>query len=286
MTPIQAPAAPLVSPATDRPAARIVLGLGDGQREHALMAGCADAGHVVVRRCLGAEELLAAARGDSSDLIVASANLHRLDATALAELLLPGRPVVLLADERLPLPAGHRAFVLPPGTETPAILRAIELTLSGQRPAAPEPSVAEDVPAPWDAGPAVSAGAVLDRVIVVTGGHGSAGRTTLAVNLAACLSGAGPVSLVDADLRGPSVGLALNLDRKRCLSMVAHAEPRTKREWARALDRELQPLSARSPLAMALCGAPKPEMAERIKPAFVDQLLPELHERYRYVVVD
>jgi hypothetical protein len=102
MTPVQDPALPAAVPAVDRPPARILLGLGDGQLEHTLMAGCAEAGHTVVRRCLAAEELLAAARAHAPDLIVASANLHRLDGAALAELLLPGSPVVLLADERLP----------------------------------------------------------------------------------------------------------------------------------------------------------------------------------------
>ncbi len=54
----------------------------------------------------------------------------------------------------------------------------------------------------------------IDRQYLVMSGKGGVGKTTLAVNLAAAKAAAGArVGLLDVDLHGPSVAVALGLDR-------------------------------------------------------------------------
>ena len=123
-------------------------------------------------------------------------------------------------------------------------------------------------------------------VIVVAGGPGGPGRTTVAVSLAAALGAVAPTVLVDADLSGPSVAVHLNLDWTRNLYMLAHAGPATRGEWERAIAQETQPLGPRSPHGVALCGVPKPAMRAAVSAGFLERLVAELRRRYRYVVVD
>lgn len=68
--------------------------------------------------------------------------------------------------------------------------------------------------------------------------------------------------------------------------MLAHADPRTPRDWDRALADETQPLDPRSPHGVVLCGVPKPEMRTGVSASFFERLLDELETRYRFVVLD
>jgi pilus assembly protein CpaE len=137
-----------------------------------------------------------------------------------------------------------------------------------------EPATAIDVPAETLS------------LIALASGHGSPGRTTLAVSLAAALGAIAPTVLVDADLSGPSIAAYLDADPTRNLYMLAHAEPESPREWERAIAQETQPLGARSPQGVVLCGVPKPEMRTGIAPRFFERLVGELRQRYRYVILD
>ncbi len=121
--------------------------------------------------------------------------------------------------------------------------------------------------------------------IAVTGGRGSPGCTTVAINLAAALGAVSPTVCVDAS-HAPSVAAYLDADPTRNLYMLAHAHPSAPREWDRALEQELQPLDRRSPQGLVLAGVPKPEMWGGITGDFIARLLAELRRRYRYVVVD
>lgn len=123
-------------------------------------------------------------------------------------------------------------------------------------------------------------------VIAVAGGHGSPGRTTVAVSLAAALGAVAPTVLLDADSSAPSVAAFLDADPTRSLFMLAHAEPSTPREWARVLESEVQPFSRRSPHGAVLCGVPKPEMRGAVSPTFLEHCVAQLRARYRYVVLD
>src|SRR5581483_8355106 len=105
-------------------------------------------------------------------------------------------------------------------------------------------------------------------------------------NLAAALGAVAPTLLVDLDVAGPSVCAVLGLDPTRNLFMLAHSEPRSAREWTRALEQETQPLGRGSAQCLVLAGIPKPSMRAAISLPFLQRLLPELRQRYRYIVLD
>jgi hypothetical protein len=84
---------------------RLAVGLGDPERERRLLPALdADEGLVVVRRCLAAEELLAAARSGRVDAVLVARDLVRLTEDALVDLARTRLPLVVLAAEpdRLP----------------------------------------------------------------------------------------------------------------------------------------------------------------------------------------
>jgi len=208
--------------------------------------------------------------------------VHRLSGDALAELRRTGLPLVLLGPANAD--AGPRGFVLPPDAE-PAVVR--ETLLAGAR--AGELVTARAIEAtPRRVAPPVARaeGAAALTVLAVAGGHGSPGRTTLAVNLAGALGSVAPTLLVDADMTSPSVAAYLDLDPTRNLYVLAHAEPDAPGTWERAIAQETPPLAAPSAYGAVLCGVPKPEMRAAVTSHFLERLVDELRRRHRYVVLD
>lgn len=274
---------------TRRPAGpgRLIVALGDPERERAWLPDLIETGEfVVVERCLGADQLLAALQRERADAALVAFDLHRLTSTALAELARSRTPVVFLGPD--PREGGRRDW---PGTMLPldagadavreALLAAVRGEPNHRKRSAATPPGREPAPAPVPEEPPADV-----SIVALASGHGSPGRTTIAVSLAAALGAVAPTVLVDADLSGPSVAAYLDADPTRNLYMLAHAEPITAAEWDRALAQELQPLADRCPHAAVLCGVPKPEMRTALTTRYFDRLLEELGRRYRYVIVD
>jgi Flp pilus assembly CpaE family ATPase len=261
------------------------VGLGDPERERSLLSALTEGGElVVVKRCLSADELVSYLPSGDVDLVLVADNLHRLSGDALAALTHTRLPLVVLATRpEDPRWAIGSWIVLPHDAPAHAIQAALLAAGKNERPAPVLPgagtsnrAVADDV------GPV----AADVTTIAIASGHGSPGRTFVAVNLAASLGAVAPTILIDADLHGPSVAAYLDLDPTRNLFMLAHSDPQTPREWERALSQEIQPFGPRSPYGVALAGIPKPEMRSGITARFSESLLVELHQRFRYVVVD
>lgn len=276
------------------PTLRLAVGVGDPERERALLPALDDAGDVLITdRCLSADELLAAcANGHQVDAVLLAFDLHRLGGDALDELQRSRVPLVLLA----PDPDARRwqtfaGVVVPLDADAALVRQALDAARHGERLASAGLEVenpAQDAQ-PVQVASSASAALVAEglAVLALVSGHGSPGRTTIAASLAAALGAVTPTALVDCDLNGPSVAAQLDLDPTRNLYMVAHAEPESPRDWDRALEQELQPLcSTRSPYAVALCGVPKPEMRTALTRAFIERLLGELRQRYGHVVID
>jgi MinD-like ATPase involved in chromosome partitioning or flagellar assembly len=260
---------------------RLVTGLGSEDLERALLPALPQAGYAVLERCLTAEQLIDAARRPEVEAVVVTADLYRLTRDRAAELLAVRKPTVVVGD------AGVFRDVSPdgagwlPAESTPeSVLEALAAAVTGRR-LAPVSAAIRDVPQT----PAAPAEELRSSLITVASGYGSPGRTTVAINLAAAL-GVAPTVLVDADLDGPSVAAYLDVNPTRNLYMVVHGRPESSRDWAHALDAEMQPLARRSPQAVVLCGVPKPEMTGRVTLPLFERLLDELQQRYRYVVVD
>ena len=269
---------------------RLAVGLGDPDLEQTLLPALSASGDfIVVERCLGADQLLACVVAKRVDAALVSARLHRLTDTLLADLAGRATPFLLLADESdvrwLPDLSASRGAVIPPSTPAQLICDALRAVVRGDSYASTVPvAVAEPVEVEDDGIRAEQDDQL--SVIAVVGGHGSPGRTTVALNLAAALGAVAPTVLVDADLEGPSVAAYLDADPTRNIFMLAHAEPATPNEWERAIRQETQSFSQRVPHAVALCGIPKSEMRTGVSARFMRELIPALQQRFRYVVLD
>ena len=270
------------------PLVRLAVGLGDTEREHRLLPALTQ-NHdlVVVHRALAAEDLLERARAGGVDLLLVAGDLHRLNGERQRELAGTGVPTVVLAaaaDRERWRQAGAAVVDLEAG---PAEVReAITAVLEGSVPA-----VQLDEPEGLATGDGTDAQiddsrSTVPALIAVTSAPGSPGRSTVALNLAASLGAVTATVLVDLDIAAPSQAMLLDSDPTRNIYMLAHAAPETPREWDHRLEQELQPISHRSRFARVLCGVPKPEMRSTVSPRFLDELLGQLQQRYRYVLLD
>ena len=193
----------------------ILLAVPELGQEPDLVTGAAGAGLQVLRRCVDAVDLLAAAAADPSAAVVVSPALPRLSADAVARLRIPaGRSVVGLAGDE-PGVAHLRRWgvetVLVAGPTPAATLAALGSALD---PGSIPPSSTGVWPTGmWEPPEALAAaGQGRGRVIAVWGPMGAPGRTTVAVGVAEALSDAGrSVCLVDADTYAPSVALTLGI---------------------------------------------------------------------------
>ncbi len=266
---------------------RLVAALGDPERESELLPSISECGEFdIVERCLGADQLLATLVGGRVDVALFAGDLHRLNEAALASLAGSGVPLVVLARQ----PADERwqelpALALPAVADAGAVREALLVAAAGRGShAVARTPRAKDTAKPRQGRPVATPS--VSTLIALAGGHGSPGRTTVAVNLAIALGAVAPTALVDADLAAPSVAAYLDADPTRNLYMLAHAEPSTPQAWEKAIAQECQPLGHRSPYGVVLCGLPRPQARASLSPRLGEHLLAALGERYRYVVVD
>jgi Mrp family chromosome partitioning ATPase len=264
---------------------RLALGLGDQELEQRLRPALESMAELrIVAQCLAADQVLELVESRRVDVLVVAWSLHRLTDAILAQLERPGVTLVLLvADPRDDRWVQRTCPVLPIESDAETIHQAIGSALPGGRviprlaPASHEPLPLKPADQPrWSSG----------GVIAVTGGAGSPGRTTLAINLATALAAAEPTVLVELDLCAPAVAAYVDADPSRNICTLAHAVRDDPRAWSVALADELQSLGPPPSNAMVLCGPPKREMRSSIGPAVVERLLDELSQRFRWVIVD
>lgn len=265
---------------------RLALALGDQEREQRLRPALdGDDDFLVVAQCLAADHLLDIVHGRQVDAVVVAWGLHRLSEPILAEIARSRLPTVAL----VPDPDAERwralaAVTLPLDADAGAVRQGLKAAWRGERRVI-RPS--RGVPEAAGGSPAAAAGeppAV--SVIAVAGGHGSPGRTTVAINLATALGAVAPTVLVDADLSAPSIVAYLDRDPSRNLCTLAHGVRENSFAWSRVIADEVQPIGPRSGHGVVLCGLPKREMRGTVSPPFVERLLAELGARHRFVVVD
>lgn len=263
---------------------RLALGLGDQELEQRLRPALEAAPDLnIVAQCLAADQLLELVQSHQVDALVVAWTLHRLTDAVLSQLDRPGLILILLvgdaAEERW---LGRSGPVLSVNSDAETIHQAILSARPGERVRSRPPSSREPVQLKAADRPPLSSGGV----IAVTGGAGSPGRTTLAINLAIALGAAVPTSLVDLDLCAPAVAAFVDADPSRNICTLAHAVRDDPRAWGAALADELQPLSSTASNAVVLCGPPKREMRASIGPPLVKQLIEELAQRYQWVILD
>jgi Flp pilus assembly CpaE family ATPase len=263
---------------------RLALGLGDQELEQRVRPALDAAPDLhIVAQCLAADQLLELVQARQVDAVVVAWTLHRLTDSILAQLERPDLTLVLLvvdpSEQRWSQRSGP---VLSIEADAETIHQAILSARPGARLSPRSVQTRDPVPLKAADRAQVSSGGV----VAVSGGAGSPGRTTLAINLATALGAAAPTVLVELDLCAPAVAAYVNADPSRNVCTLAHAVRDDPRVWPTALADELQPLGTASTNPVVLCGPPKREMRTSIGPPLVERLLEELRQRYQWVIVD
>ncbi len=234
-----------------RPPIRVLLAVGNPERERRLRDALSAEGLAVAERCLDGPSLAERAQAFDADAALASTDLHRLSSATLLAIREARLPVVLLAEPTDIEKYAALAHILPGGCSgqevTDAVRQAVERgAVYGASPAGDGRQMEEKTSG--------ASGAAGGRLIALLSGKGAPGVTTVAVGLAAALSERGRrVVLVDADLRGGNVGPYLDLDPRR--GLVGLAFGRNGASAAGAVEEELQ----EGPGFMVLAGLERPD---------------------------
>lgn len=120
------------------------------------------------------------------------------------------------------------------------------------------------------------------RVIVVTSPKGGVGKTTVATNLALAFGqdAPGDVVLVDLDLQFGDVDTLLDVRPEHTIADVFDGSGAFDALVMRTF------LTLHESGISVLCGAPSPDVADRISGADVGKLIDELSRQFRHVVID
>ncbi len=261
-----------------RPPIRVLLAVGNPEREHRLRDALTAEGLVVAERCLDGPSLAERAQALDADVALASTDLHRLTTATLLAIREARLPVVLLADPANVARYADMAHPLPSGCSgrevTDALRRAVERGADyGVSPAA-DGGRAEEKTSGEEGGGG-------GRVIALLSGKGAPGVTTVAIGLAAALSERGRrVVLVDADLRGGNVGPYLDLDPR--LGLVGLAFGRNGASAAGTVEEELQ----EGPGFLVLVGLERPDSGLGMSAELVTAVVTTLRETFDDVLVD
>jgi MinD-like ATPase involved in chromosome partitioning or flagellar assembly len=254
---------------------RVLLAVGNPARERELRDALAEQGLLVAGRFLDGPSLVERAQSFDAEVALASSDLHRLSQASLVAIREARLPLVLLAE-----PADFEAYA------------GLAHCLSRNAPAV---EVAAAVRQAVARGVTYAAASGLDsaraalavggdgegRVLVLAGGKGAPGVTTLAIGLAAALAEKGRrVVLVDADLRGGNVVPYLDLDPSR--GLLSLGVGRHGGSGALPVEEELQD----GPGFLVLAGIERPETYRGVSAELAAAAVSQLQALFDEVVVD
>lgn len=243
---------------------------------------------VVVRRCADVADVLAAAGAGLARAVVLGADLPGCDTdtvdslrrwgTGLLVLLPPGADGEQQERRWRALGATRFAAAEAPATE---LAREVALSTGEAGTANGAADVAEPVEGVGDQETPLGG---RGRTIAVWGPHGSCGRTTVAVNVAAELAATGQsVLLVDADTRGASVGQFLGLLDEAPALLAAIRSAADGRLDGAALTRHAAVVA--SGLSV-LTGASDPLRWSEVRPAALRRVLEVAGYAHDWTVLD
>ncbi len=262
-----------MSDASDRPP-RVLLAIGNPERERQLLTALRDGGCTTAGRCLDGPSLVQQAVSRNVDVVLAAAGLHRLTGESFVAVREAGVPMVLLAGAREADAYDGLSYVLPAASEGPVIIAALHEAIRrgavASHAATDNPTTPERIAQGYQGH---------SEVIALISGKGAPGTTTVAIGLAAALGvRGGSVLLIDGDLRGGSVGPCLDLDPRRGLSGLS-VGPIDRPD--RVLD-ELQD----GPGFSTLAGIERPEAQERLTPERIAGTVSALQEHFDVILID
>lgn len=259
--------------ASDRPP-RVVLAIGNPERERQLLTALRDGGCIIAGRCLDGPSLVQQATAGNADVVLASAGLHRLTGESLIAVREAGVPMVLLAAAAEADACEGLAYVLPAASDGAVITAALQEAI--RRGAVAKPATADNRSAPERAAPGYQGNG---EVIALVSGKGAPGTTTVGIGLTAALATRERrVLLIDGDLRGGSVGPSLDLDPRRGLSGLSVGQSDRPEH---VLD-ELQD----GPGFSVLSGIERAEAGERLMPERITGAVSKLQERFDIILID
>jgi Flp pilus assembly CpaE family ATPase len=268
----------------DRPSIRVLLAVGNAERERRLLEALAGDGLLVVGRCLDGPSLAERAGGPDLDVALASSDLHRLSATILTTVRDARLPLVLIADGHDLSRYGELAHLVPASASPSDVASALRAAVRrGPVYSAPAASARMDGAGMQESLPGGDGDGRRGRLVAVVSGKGATGKTTVAIGLAAALvERRRQVVLIDADLWGGNVGAYLDLDPRRGLFALAYGKDASPSEWVGRLDEELQ----EGPGFMVLGGIERPEQRSAISSDVVTAAVTALRSAFDDVVVD
>lgn len=257
----------------------VLTAIGDARREAELTAGLhdIDLGVTVVRRCVDLADLLAAGAAGLAQAAVLSADLRRLDRTAVQRLREAGIAVVALAPDDVAARdrlrrLGIDAVIADSAPAAGVAAAVVSAVGEGRDPEDPAPV--------YPQGPLLAAG----RVLAVWGPAGAPGRSVVAVNLAAELAGLGhPTLCIDLDTYGAALAQLVGLlDEGSGVAAACRAANAGSLDAAalRRLAVEVRPK-----LRM-LTGITGPHRWPELRPAALDVLLERARQAFKFIVVD
>lgn len=237
---------------------------------------------VVVRRCADVADVLAVGGAGLARVVVLGAELPDCDTETVGALrrahvgvlvLLPTGPAGEQHERRWRA-LGVTRFA--PQDRSPADLaREVALAAGEEEDESAPPAPAVEETASWPGS---------GRVVAVWGPHGSTGRTTLALNLAAEFADTGQrVLLVDADTRGASLAQASGLLDEAPSLLAAVRAAADGRLDAAGLARRATAVDAH---LSVLSGSPDPSRWSEVRPAALRRVLELAGVGHDWTVVD
>ncbi len=245
-----------------------LVAAGGAAWEAAALRALADAGVVVVKRCVDLQDLIASAMTGQADVAVVDGGLVGLDGDAVQQLWRHEVRCVGVDGDAEAL-ARLGVVTVVPGSEPERLPDAVRRAVADDHDLAPIDPF-EDVEG--DVTVAGSAG----RVVVVHGPAGAPGRTTLAIGLAAARARRGhPTLLLDADPHGGAVAQHLGvLDEVSGLlaaARLANAGSLDAAAFARCRRVVADDLQV-------VTGLPRPDRWVEVRPGVLDTVLDRSRE--------
>jgi MinD-like ATPase involved in chromosome partitioning or flagellar assembly len=266
---------------SERAPLRVLLAIGNPERERRLRDGLSMAGIAITERCLDGTSLADKAGSFEYDVALASADLHRLSTATLSVIREARLPVVLLASAGDLDRFRGLAHLMPSEAEPNEIACALREAWSR---GANYSSGSDRPPTESQGGEKMSGGEYEGRggnVIAVVAGKGAPGVTSVAIGLAAALSERRrPAILVDADLRGGNAAAYLDLDPRRGLLPLTYGG--NGAGIGVRIEDELQEAGRFAVLA----GLERSESRSRISSELIVDVLTALRSRFEHLVVD
>lgn len=234
----------------------------------------------VIGEARNGEEAVSKAEQLEPDIVLMDINMPKLDGIAATEAIscgTAGCAIIIMSVQgeqaylRQAMVAGAREYIVKPFTSDElisSIYRVYDLEQKRQVKVQALPSISPEPPR--------------GQVITVFGTKGGVGKSTMAVNLGACLAKefGSSVVIVDLDLQFGDVAVLLNLVPNQTIADLAAELNHLDREFLESY------LLCHGSGVRVLAAPSQPEYAELVSAQLVEKVIELLQESYDYIIID